>query len=131
MESPPYIFRDITHFSVGNVEKHDPRVDGIMKVTLEIESKILPGTYPLVLVKPFPPFSKPGKELEKLASLRAEEIQSIWAFRRPDGKPGPRIEIRGKAPGANVFISCDAIEGVPDWDEKQTACNRAVDSGTQ
>ena len=54
MESPPYIFRLITNFSVGNVEKYDPRIDSITKLTLEIGSKILPGTYPLVLVKPFP-----------------------------------------------------------------------------
>ena len=117
MESTPYRFQAITHFSVVNVEKHDPRLEEITRLTLKVGSKIPPGTYRLVLIKPFPPLGRPGKELDELGSLRAEEIESIWAFRRPDDGHWARIEIRGKVPGPNVFISCDAIEGVPGWAE--------------
>jgi len=114
MEKPPYIFRAITHFSVVNVDTYHPRLKEIKTLTLEIGSKIPPGAYPLVLIKPFPPFGRPGKELAKLRSLRVEEIESIWAFRTSDDGHSSRLEIRGKA---NVFISCDVIEGVPGWDE--------------
>ena len=114
MEKPPYIFQAITHFSVVKVETRHPKLKGIKTLTLEIESKIPPGKYPLALVKPFPPFGRPDGDLDKLASLHAGDIESIWAFRKADDGQSARIEIRGKA---NVFISCDAIEGVPGWHE--------------
>ena len=117
MEKPPYIFQAITHFSVVKVETYHRKIDDIETITLEIESKIPPGKYPLVLVDPFPPFGRPGKELDKLASLHAGDIESIWAFRRPDDGQSARIEIRGKVSGATVFVSCDEIEGVPGCDE--------------
>lgn len=113
MEKPPYVFRVITHFSVKNIEKYDPRMENIPKLTLEVGSKSAPGTYPLVLIGPFPPFGRSGEDLDKLASLRAEDIESIWAFRRPDDGQWARIEIRGKAPDTSVFVRCDVIEGVP------------------
>ncbi len=117
MENWQYGFQAITHFSVVNVETYGPRQKGIKTLTLEIESKIPPGKYPLVLVEPFPPFGRPGKELNKLATLRAEEIERIWIFDKPEGGRWARIEICGKVSGATVFVSCDAIEGVPGWDE--------------
>jgi hypothetical protein len=119
LEKPPYRFQAITHFSVGNVEKPHPRIDNITKLTLEIGSKIPPGRYPLVLIKPFPPLGRPGKELDGLASLHAEDIESIWAFRKPDDGQWARIEIRGKAPDTTIFVNCEQIEGVPGWDETQ------------
>jgi len=119
MERSPYSFQAITHFSVRDVEKYGPRFDEIRKLTLEIGSKILPGKYPLVLIKPFPPLGRPGKDLDRLASLHAEGIESIWAFPKPDDGERARIEIRGKAPNTTVFVNCERIEGVPGWDETQ------------
>lgn len=117
MEKPRCVFEAITHFSVVDVKKYDPRFEDVETLTLEIGSKSPPGKYPLVLVEPFPPFGRPGEELDMLASLRAEDIESIWAFRKSDDGQSARIEIRGKVSGATVFVSCDAIEGVPGWDE--------------
>ncbi len=113
MEKPPYRFQIITYFSVGDAEKYDPRFEEIKKLTLEIGSKIPAGKYPLVLVKPFPPFGRPDGELDRLASLHTEDIESIWAFRKPDDGEWARIEIRGKAPGTTIFVYCERIEGVP------------------
>jgi hypothetical protein len=118
MEKTPYRFEAITHFSVGNVEKYAPRIDNITKLTLEIGSKIPPGRYPLVLVKPFPPFGRPGKELDRLASLHAEDIESIWVFPRPDDGEWARIEIRMKSAPPR-FFDCERLEGVPGWDKTQ------------
>ena len=131
MEKPPYIFRDVTHFAVGTAERSHPRIDYITKLPLEIESKISPGRHPLVLIKPFPPLGRAGKELDKLASLHAEDIESIWAFRKPDDGQWARIEIRGKRHRPSIFIGCERIEGVPGWDEKQIDPNRASDAGKQ
>jgi len=117
MERPPYIFQVITHFSFGNVEKFDPKIDCITKLTLEIGSMIPPGRYTLVLIKPFPPLGRPGKELDRLASLHAEDIESIWAFPKPDDGEWARIEIRGKI---TIFVNCERIEGVPGWDQTQS-----------
>lgn len=117
MEKPPYTFQAITHFSVVKVETCHPKLKGIKTLTLEIESKILTGKCRLILVKPFPPFARPGEEMEMLASLRAEDIESISASCRADDGQSARIEIRGKVSGATVFVSCDEIEGVPRCDE--------------
>ena len=96
-----------------NVETYSPKQKEIKTLTLEIGSKIPGGRYPLTLIKPFPPLGRPGEELDKLASLRAEEIESIWVFDKPDDGRWARIEIRGKAPGATVFVNCTRVEGVP------------------
>jgi hypothetical protein len=117
MQKPPYTFQAITHFSVVKVETCHPKLKGIKTLTLEIESKILTGKCRLILVKPFPPFARPGEELEMLASIRAGDIESVWAYRKPDDGQPARIEIRGKFSGAPVFVKCDDIEGVPGWDE--------------
>ncbi|OHB63670.1 MAG: hypothetical protein A2Y77_13290 [Planctomycetes bacterium RBG_13_62_9] len=117
MEKSPYIFRVITHFSVENVEKFHPRIDYVTKLMLEIGSRIPPGRYPLVLIKPFPPHGRPGKDLDRLASLHAEGIESIWAFPKPDDGEWARIEIRGRISGTSIFVSCEQVEGVPGWDE--------------
>jgi hypothetical protein len=119
MERPPYIFRVIAHFSVGNAEKPHPRIDCVTRLSLEIGSKILPGRYSLVLIKPFPPLGRPGEELDRLASLRAEDIESIWVFRKPDDGKWARIEIRSKTPETTIFINCERIDGVPGWDRTQ------------
>jgi hypothetical protein len=113
MEKPPYIFSDITHFSIREVEKYGPRFEEIRKLALEIASKIPPGRYPLVLIKPFPPLGRPGKDLDRLTSLHAEGIESIWAFPKPDDGQWARLEIRGKAPDTTIFVNCVRIEGVP------------------
>ncbi len=119
MERPPYIFRAITHFSIGDVEKYDPRLDEITKLTLEIGSKIPPGRYPIVLIQPFAPLGRPGEDLIKLAALRADGINSIWVFRKPDDVEWARVEIRGKAPGTSIFVRCKRTEGVHGWDERE------------
>ena len=116
MEKSPYRFQVITHFSVRDVEKYGPRFEEITKLTLEIGSTIPPGRYPLVLIKPFPPLGRPGKELDRLASLRLEDIESIWAFPKPDDGEWARIEIRGKI---TIFVKCERIGGLPGWDETQ------------
>jgi hypothetical protein len=119
MEKPLYRFQAITDFSVGNAEKSHLRIDSITNLTLEIGSNIPPGRYRLVLIKPFPPLGRLGKELDRLASLHAEDIESIWGFRKPDEGQWARIEIRGKAPDTTIFVNSERIEGVPGWDETQ------------
>lgn len=119
MERPPYIFQLITDFSVADMEKADPRINSIRKLTLRIGAKIPHGEYPLILIKPFPPHGRAGKELDRLMSLHAESIESIWAFPKPDDGEWARIEIRGRVPSATVFIKCERTEGVPGWDETQ------------
>lgn len=115
MEKPPYILREITDFSILQVEPYTRRLKEIKQLTLEIGSKLVPEKHPLVLIKPFPPLGRPGKDLERLASLGPEQIDSIWAFRKTDGHPWPRVEIRGKAADESIILTirCNAIEGVP------------------
>jgi len=117
MEKPPYILREITDFSIGQVKPYAPTLKEIKQLTLEIGSKLLPEKRSLVLMKPFPPLGRLGKDLERLASLDPEQIDSIWVFRETDGHPWPRIEIRGKAPDESIVLTirCNAIEGVPAW----------------
>ena len=114
MEKPPYVFQDITHFSVGAVETVGPKFKEIKTLTLEIGSKIPPGKYPLALIKPFPPLGRPGKKLDQLTSLDAQDIESVRAFPKPDDKPWARIEIWGRT---TLIVNCDRIEGVPTWEE--------------
>ncbi len=129
MEKPPFIFQAVTHFSIVRVEKRSPRSDNITKLTVEIESRIPLGRYPLVLRRPFPSLGRPGKEMDRLASLRAEDIESIWVFPERDDSQWARIEIQGKPTRPNVVIRCDLIDGVPGWDKNQIASNSANDSG--
>lgn len=119
MERPPYIFQAITHFSIVRVEKRSPRNDSIAKLTVESESKIPSGRYPLILIKPFPPFGRPCEDLTRLTSLDAPDIKEIWTFRQPDDDRSARVEIHGKTPCATMSIACARIEGVPGWDGKQ------------
>jgi hypothetical protein len=109
---------DISHFSVRDVEKYSPRSDGIRTLTLEVGSRMQSGSYSLVLIKPFPPFGRPGAELDALRSLPKEDIDSIWGFCRADNGPGARIEIYGKAHRPIMFVTCERIEGVPGWDQE-------------
>jgi len=113
MEKTPYIFRAITDFSVEDVEKVNPRIDCITKLTLEIGSQIPPGRYSLVLIGPFRPLGRAGKNLRILKSLRAEDIESIWAFRRTDSNKCARIEIHRKGDDPTVPVRCERIEGLP------------------
>lgn len=115
MEKPPYIFGNIVHFTVGNIEKHSPRFEEIEKLTLEVASRLPRGRYPLTLIKPFPPFGRPGGDIGKLRSLCAEDIDSIWVFDKPDDGHWARIEIHGKAPATTFFVKCVRVEGVPGW----------------
>jgi len=104
---------DISHFSVRDVEKYSPRSDGIRTLTLEVGSRMQSGSYSLVLIKPFPPFGRPGADLDALRSLPPEDIGSIWVFRKADDGQGAHIEIRGKPRRPITFVWCDRIEGVP------------------
>jgi len=120
MEKPPYIFQAITHLSVKDVEKVDPRIDCITKLTLEIGSDIPHGRYTLVLIKPFSPVGRAGKKLRILKSLRAEDVESICAFPKPDNGKWERLEIRGEIPDMSIIIRCEQIKGVPGWAEKES-----------
>lgn len=120
MEKPPYIFKAITHFLVKNVEEVDSRIDCITKLTLEIGSQIPPGRHSLTLIKPFPPFGRKGTNLSMLESLRAEDIESIWAFRRTNSNKCARVEIRRKGDDPTVPVRCERIEGVPGRDKRQS-----------
>jgi len=113
MEKPPYIFQDITHFLVRDEEKRDLRIDYIAKITLEIGSSIPPGRFSLDLIKPFPPFGREGTQLSTLRSLRAEDIESIQAFRKTVNGKKARLEIGRKASNTNIIVKCERIEGVP------------------
>jgi len=119
MEKPPYTFQDITYFSVGDVEKKDPRIDYISKLNLEIGSSIPHGRYSLNLIKPFPPLGREGKNLNVLKSLRYDEIESISAFRGSNGEKNARIEIHRKDSGTTISVKCKRIEGIPGWNAKQ------------
>jgi hypothetical protein len=112
MEEPPYIFQGITDFSVDDVEKVDARVDCIRKLTLEIGSKIPAGRYSVVLSEPFPPFGRAGNRLKKLRSLRAMDIESIWAFPRPDDGKRARLEITATN-GDRTIFRCRRIAVLP------------------
>lgn len=129
MEEPPYSFHAITQFSIARVEKGHTRSDNITKLALDIESKIPSGRYTLTLIKPFPSLGRAGKEVERLASLCAEDIESIWVFPERDDGRWARIEIQGKPTRPTVVIRCDLIDGVPGWGKNQIAANRASDSG--
>ena len=118
MEKPPYTFQDITYFSIGDVEKRDPRIDYISRLNIEIGSSIPNGRYTLSLIKPFPPLGKEGKYLNDLKSLRYDDIESISAFRSSNCEKNARIEIQMKSPGSTIFIKCKRIEGIPVWNEK-------------
>jgi hypothetical protein len=119
MEKPPYEFRKITHFSVGDVEKVDPGIDCITRLTLEVGSELPNGKYSLRLFKPFPPLGRAGGNLSKLRSLLPEDIESISAFRKPDAKKSARIEIYMKTCATTVVVKCERIEGVAGWDADQ------------
>ncbi len=128
MERPPYTFQAITHFSVRDVEKYNPRFDEIRTLTLEVGSRMQSRSYSLVVIKPFPPLGRPGAELDALTSLQAEDIDFIWAFRKPDDGQWARIEIHGKTRRPNIFVTCERIEGVPGWDRESgdTTLKRAL-----
>jgi len=117
MEKSPNIFRDITYFSVGDVEIRDPRIDYITRLTLEIGSELPKGKYSLELIKPFQPLCRGGEKLNKLKSLDHKDIDSIWTFPKPDNKEWARIEIRGKMSDKTIFIKCNRIQVVPRIDE--------------
>jgi hypothetical protein len=115
MEKPPYVFRVITDFSVRAVEKKDPRIDYITKLTLEIVSELPKGKHSLELIKPFPPLGRSGKKLSMLKSLDHKDIKLISAFRGSNGEKNACIEIQMKTPGSTVFIRCKQIQGIPGW----------------
>jgi hypothetical protein len=115
MERPPHRFDGITYFAVRGVEKFDPRLDEVEKLTLEIGCGNSSERHLLCLIGPFPPFGRPGNDLDRLASLRGEDIESIWAFPKPDDRPWCRIEIRARVHDDTMFVRCDQIHGVPDW----------------
>ena len=119
MEKPPYFFQDITHFSVVDVEKRNPKIDYISRLNLEIKSSIPHGRHSLSLVKPLHPLDREGEKLNVLKTLCHDEIESILAFRGSNGEKNARIEIIRKAPGTTISVRCKQIEGVPGWDEKE------------
>ncbi len=119
MERPPCIFRSITRFSVADVQTYHPRLDEIARLTMEIGSTTTSGSYPLILIEPFPPYGRPGDDLSRLTSLAAADIDEIWVFRKPDDGEWARVEIRGKTPGTSLFVRCRRIGGVPGWDDTQ------------
>ena len=109
---PTMEITSITHFSVENVEKVDPRIDCITRITLNIESRTS-GRHCLVLVKPFPPFGRPGPHLARLKSLQKENIESIWVFLASTDERsanGARIEITTTA-GERAIFHCKEIPG--------------------
>lgn len=117
MEKPPFTFKDITHFSVKDVENKDTRFDYITKLTLEIWSELPKGKYSLKLIKPFPPLLRGGEKLIKLKSLDHKDIESISASRYSNGEKNECIKIHGKKPDKTIFIKCNRIQGVPRFGE--------------
>lgn len=113
MEKPPLEFKKITHFSVPDTEKVDPRIDCITRLTLEIGSELPKGNYCLELTKPFPPLCRGGQKLKKLRSLRHDEIEYISAFPKHDGNKSARIEIYLKTHDPTIVVKCVQIEGLP------------------
>lgn len=74
------------------------------------------GKHSLFLIGPFPPFGRPGKNLSRLKSLRAEDIDVIEVFHEQlDGQTGKqaRIEITTSNIDMDTF-RCKRIEGLPD-----------------
>jgi len=104
MEKPPYTFRSLTNFSVNNVEKKLGRID---QLTLEIESNGC--KHSLVLIKPWPPSSRPSTRLVVISALSAEDIDYIFAFKDSDIT---RIEITKKNRDI-ISIPCEDIKGLP------------------
>ena len=119
MEKPPYVFRIITYFSVGSVEKKNPRIDYITKLTLEIGSELPKGKFSLELTKPFQPLCRGGEKLINLQYLDHNDIESISTFRGSNGEKNARIEIQMKEHGSTIYVKCRRIEGIPGWNERQ------------
>lgn len=112
MKKPQYNFQDITHFSIVNIEKREPRIDYIEKLTLEIGSNIPPGRFSLGLIEPFPPLGREGTQLSKLISLQKRDIKYILAFCETVNGKKARIEI-GRKDYNIIVVKCERIECVP------------------
>ena len=98
MEGTPYIFQGITRFLIQGVEKFHPKSKEIKKLAMEVAAKIPPGKYCLVLTRPFPPLGRPGRDMDELVSLNAEDIESVWVFPKKDEDTWYRVEIRDESP---------------------------------
>lgn len=115
MEKPPFRFEDITHFSIGGVEKPNPRIHHAVKLSLEIGSRIPSGKYSLTMIEPFPPFGRLSPDLAKLRSCQEESIRSIWVFPPSSDERSPggaRVEITTTA-GERAIFRCKEIQGLP------------------
>jgi len=115
VEKPPYEFKIITHFSVGEVERVNNRIDSIASLILEVGSELPKGKYCLKLIKPFPPLQRAGMKLEKLRALRHQDIDHISVFRNPTEERSARVELYLKVPKTSIVVSCKRIQGVPGW----------------
>lgn len=106
MNKPPYCFKLLTHFSVINVVKN---LNQIEQLTLEIESN--GSKHSLVLIEPWPPFSRPiKKRLDDISGLCVKDIDSVCAFKDSNII---RIEITKKNKEIES-IRCKDIKGLPD-----------------
>ncbi len=95
--------RSLTNFSV--IDKVI-NLNAIEKITIEIESNS--DKHSLVLIKPWPPFSRPSSGLDKVSGLSAQNIESVCpAPPSPSDKPGIEITMKNED---GIIIRCDSIE---------------------
>jgi hypothetical protein len=112
MGTSPHPFESITHFSISDVKK-DPISDCIATLTVDFESKTR-GKHSLVLIRPWPPYGRPGRELTRLRSLSNQDIDLTlyaWLADKQDPK-GARIEIF-LHDSESFTVPCGGIEGLP------------------
>ncbi len=104
-------FKSIGKFSVGKEEKKHPKLDNIVKLTLDFESKT--KNVQLIMVEPFPPLGRANKDLERLKSLHHGEIDRICAFGEVADQHSPknhRIEIWMNSADDGITIFCRKVE---------------------
>lgn len=104
-------FKSIGKFAVGKVEKMHPKLDNIVKLTLDFESKT--QNVQLILIEPFPPLGRANKDLERLKSLRPGEIDRICAFGEVADQHCPknhRIEIWMNSADDEITVFCRKAE---------------------
>ena len=110
MGTSPYLFESITHFSIS--VKKDPMSGGIATLTVDFGSQTR-GEHSLVLIRPGPPYSRPGRELTRLRSLSNQDIDLIYAWLADKQDPkGARIEIF-LHDSEGFTVPCGGIEGLP------------------
>ena len=104
MDGPADIIQPITNFSArpGKIN-----LNTMEQLTIDIESN--GDKHPLVLIKPWPPYSRIPPEWDKIKGLadHPNDIQSVGVFPNSDN---PRIEITLKdVDKVPITIPCDSI----------------------